>query len=406
MSNIKDIIKYRGLPAIAKGHPCIELKDPLTGKIKERIEGDNHVFTDGLFSGWWSAVSSAYMVLSDDDTPVDNNFPYMLGNVVGYGVPSQSGSGTYCGAYNAANQILASMTPDKISWKFQYDFTTAQANGTIKSIGLTSQYNTSGYKTPISGFRLPTDGRDYSMLTCDGRYTYSCTTAGVITKHDLYTNTSATIDISAIVGTASSISKNVGYASDTGKFYVLTYSSTVSDRHMYVFSNSTFSTLETTYSTSNIDFNTATIYIYGNYVFNLSSDAIVRYADFVNNTTPVSVSCSINNPIVNGTITELYGGNCAWGKYIICGCTYASNYDLVIFDMSAKAFCGRLSQIDYGHDSYDEPIYTYPLADTALFSSGVNCYNNAAIAKYILPSPVTKTSSYGMTATYELEVDW
>ena len=404
MSNIKDIINYRGLPAIAKGHPCIELKDPLTGKIKERIEGDNHVFTDGLFSDWWSSVSGAYMVLSDDDTPVDNNFPYMLGNVVGYGVPSQSGSGTYLGAYNSTNQILASMTPDKISWKFQYDFTTAQANGTIKSIGLTRQY--SSRAVPISGFKLADDGRNYSKLTCDGRYTYSCTTAGVITKHDLYTNTSATIDISAIVGTASSISKNVGYAPDTGKFYVLTYSSTVSDRHMYVFSNSTFSTLETTYSTSNIDFNTATNYIYGNYVFNLNNTASVQYADFVNNTTPVSVSCSINNPISNGTITTLYDGSCAWGKYIICGSTYNYDLNLVIFDMSAKAFCGRLLQIDTFHSNFCEPIYIYPLADTALFSSGVNCYNNAAIAKYILPSPVTKTSSYGMTATYELEVDW
>lgn len=404
MSNIKDIIKYRGLPAIAKGHPCIELKDPLTGKIKERIEGDNHVFTDALFSGWWSAVSSAYMVLSDDDTPVDNNFPYMLGNVVGYGVPSQSGSGTYCGAYNSTNQILASMTPDKISWKFQYDFTTSQANGTIKSIGLTRQYG--GSAVPISGFKLANNGSSYIQRTCDGRYTYSCTTAGIITKHDLYTNTSATIDISAIVGTSSSISKNVGYASDTGKFYVLTYSSTVSDRHMYVFSNSTFSTLETTYSTSNLDFNTATIYIYGDYVFNLSNTASVRYADFVNNTTPVSVSCSINNPIAaNNTISNLFYGNCAWGKYIICGKTYDYSDDLAIFDMSAKAFRGRLSQI-YGHSSRYESIYIYPLADTALFSSGENCYNNAAIAKYILPSPVTKTSSYGMTATYELEVDW
>lgn len=405
MSNIKDIIKYRGLPAIAKGHPCIELKDPLTGKIKERIEGDNHVFTDALFSGWWSAVNSVYMVLSDDDTPVDNNLPYMLGNVVGYGVPSQSGSGTYCGAYNAANQILASITPDKISWKFQYDFTTAQANGTIKSIGLTRQYQYNSRVVPISGFKIPDDEHSYSRLTCDGRYTYSCTTAGVITKHDLYTNTSATIDISAIVGTSSSIYKNVGYASDTGKFYVLTYSSTVSDRHMYVFSNSTFSTLETTYSTSNIDFNIATIYIYGDYVFNLSGTASVRYADFVNNTTPVSVSCSINNLISNNTIGSLYYGNCAWGKYIICGSNYSPSYDLVIFDMSAKAFLGRLSQI-YADGSNSLPIYIYPLADTALFSSGAYCYNNAAIAKYILPSPVTKTSSYGMTATYELEVDW
>ena len=91
-------------------------------------------------------------------------------------------------------------------------------------------------------------------------------------------------------------------------------------------------------------------------------------------------------------------------KYIICGFTNGAGYDSVIFDMSAKAFRGRLSQIDntVGY----KPIYIYPLADTALFSPGVDCCNNADIAKYILPSPVTKTSSYGMTATYELEVDW
>ena len=269
------------------------------------------MFPDALFSqispnAWWYAVNSVHMVLSDDDTAVDNNFPYMLGKVVGYGVPSAGSSGNYRGAYNTVNQVLASMTPDMCMWKFQYDFTTAQANGTIKSIGLTWQYFTS-CTYPISTYRLPNSGSSYASTTCDGRYTYTCSTAGIITKYNLYANTSVTIDVSATVGTSSNVNKDVGYSPDTGKYYILTYSSTASNRIMYVFSSNAFSTLETTYSASNIAFgsNNYPIYIYGNYVFWIASSQIY-YADFVNNAAYIAVSCSITDVINSFSISGLY----------------------------------------------------------------------------------------------------
>lgn len=401
-----DKSRFKLPPAHAEGHFCIELKDPDTGKIKEKVQGQNHVFPDALFSQtstWQSAVSSVYMVLSDDDTAVDNNFPYMLGNVVGYGVPSAGSSGNYRGAYNTTNQVLASMTPDMCRWKFQYDFTTAQANGTIKSIGLTNQYFTPGIY-PLSAYKLPGSGSSYCYLTCDGRYTYSCSTAGIITKHDLYTNTSATIDVSATVGTSSSVYKDVGYAPNTGKYYILTFSSTASDRHMYVFSNNTFSSLETTYTTSNIDsaiLYNYPMYIYGNFVFWIYNNEIL-YVDFVNNATFITASCSITD-VINSTssITGLHTSSCAFEKYIICG--YYSSGIMCIFDMSLQQFVGRGV---FPYNTQSIPLFKYPLIDVALFCTYTSCYHNAAIAKQVLSTPVTKTSSYGMTATYELEVDW
>lgn len=404
--NITDKVKFRLHPTHAEGHFCIELKDHDTGKIKEKVQGQNHVFPDALFSSttsgtWRNAVNNVYMILSDDDTAVDNNFPYMLGNVVGYGVPSAGSSGNYRGAYNTVNQILASVTPDMCRWKFQYDFTTAQANGTIKSIGLTNQYFTPSIY-PLSAYQLPDSGTSYSYLTCDGRYTYSCSTAGIITKHDLYMNTSVTIDVSATVGTSTDIYKDVGYASDTGKCYILTYSSTASGRKMYVFSDNTFSTLEATYSASNIAFGTSNfpIYIYGNYVFCVANTQIY-YADFVNNTAYTSVSCSIGNVISSYSIGYLYTSSYVFGKYIFCGNV---GYAMCIFDMSLQRFVGRGTFPANSGSNY--PLYKYPLTDIALSCTGTYCYQNAAIAKQVLSTPVTKTSSYGMTATYELEVDW
>ena len=402
-----DKSRFKLPPAHAEGHFCIELKDPDTGRVKERVQGKNHVFPDSLFSyptsggSWKNIVNGVYMVLSDDDTPVDNNFPYMLGNTIGYGIPSTAGSGNYRGAYNTINQVLASMTPDMCRWKFQYDFTTAQANGTIKSIGLTNQYIMPNIY-PLSAYRLPSDGSYYCDLTCDGRYTYSCSTAGIITKHDLYTNTSATINVSATVGTSTGVYKDVGYASGTGKCYILTYSSTASDRKMYVFSGNTFSTLEATYSASNIAFGTDNfpIYIYGNYAFWVGGTQIY-YADFVNNTAYTAVSCSIYNVInPSYSIRSLYTGSYAFGKYIFCG---NGDYAMCIFDMSLQRFVGR--GIFPSGDS-NCPLFKYPLTDIALSCADKPCYHNAAIAKQVLSTPVTKTSSYGMTATYELEVDW
>lgn len=391
---MKDFSKFKLPPAHAEGRVCIDLKDPDTGKVLERVKGKNHIYKDSLFtSSWVSKLNSIQLLLTDNGDPVDDNFPYILGNIIGYGIPSNSGSGNYQGAYNSANQILSSMTEDSVRWKFQYDFTTAQANGTIRSIGLSNQcastfhYNFSYYEKSLS--------TGYNEYSCDGRYVYLCSTAGVITVYDCYLAASTTIDMSSVVGTNSSEYKKVGYAPATGKFYIHVYnSSDSSSRYLYEFTDNTFTTLSHTYSVSNIGTSAATFYVYGNYMF-MSRSGGIRYADFVNNTAYVSVSNAITDTEGSSTVSNYYP-SCCYDKYILISYSHAA-----IFDMSQKCFVGRCF-----FESSSYPIIHVP-ASNKLFGQSNNTFrHNNAVTKYVLPTPVVKTSDKGMTVTYELEVFW
>jgi hypothetical protein len=180
---LRDVINGVIKPGRAIGRVTIDLLDPITGKVRNRVSNPNHVFEDALFSGsaydWITSMSGQYTLLTDNATAVDEDLPFVLGNIVAYGIPSQASSGTYRGAYNAANQVLAAITTTSARWKFQYDFTTAQANGTIKCAGLSNQY-VEGGRNHLSGYRASPYGNN--SYTNDGRYTYVCSTAGVITK--------------------------------------------------------------------------------------------------------------------------------------------------------------------------------------------------------------------------------
>lgn len=406
-----DIAKFKGLqPTHAEGRVRIDLTDPVTGKVQQRQEGKNHVFTDAMLCGtdgdWVSDISRAMLGITTNTEPVDTAFPYMLGTIVGYGTPSQGSSGLYRGAYSVANQVLAAINGlTSLRWKFQYDFTTAQANGTIGQIGLTWQYLPSArMQAPrrLPGFVL-TGTEDY---TCDGRYCYTCATTGIITKFDMYLGTTTTtIDISAVVGTVSGTTKYVGYAPATGKYYIYAASTTAANRKMYVFSDNTFSNNEATYSISNISMAGGPLYIYGNFAFSCGASNAIYGADFVNNTAHATYTVSAN-PF--GTPAQINKFTIGYQKYIVI--PGRSTYG-VIFDMAAKAFSGILASAQNGASppgNYGQAAA--PLIST--FMAGINIINekrlyvNPAIAMKKLDVPVTKTSANGMTVTYELEVFW
>lgn len=426
---IYDPTKFKNIkPVHAEGHICIDLTDPLTGKVKERIKGTNHVFTDSLFSednfDWVSSVSKSWLCLNDSAAAIDTTIPYLFGQTVGYGIPSSGSLGSYRGAYNDANQVLAQMSLTGARWKFQYDFTTAQANGiAIGTIGLTQQYaaNTGLYPSPkkhLSGFH--TGENSNPSVTCDGRYAYVCSTAGSITKYDLWLDTSTTIDISATVGTTSKSYKTVGYAPATGKYYIYVYSSTASLRKMYVFSDSSFSTLENTYSPTNVAVSGSSgwpLYICGTtaYWFH-SADNTIWYADFVSNVAYSTITISDYN---NAAYTEhgINSGNlgrciCPLNdKYVFCEGSTASPTVArgVIFDISTGTVVGCVT----GHYGPSSGYATCASCLHPLLSEKIVCntksgmlHHKAAIAAYKLPETVTKTSANGMTATYELEVFW
>lgn len=419
---MKDILRIpKGIvPCHAEGHYCIDLTDPITGKVKERIAGKNHIFEQSIFSQdnsgstWQAAISSVYLEMTDSTLDIDPDMPFVFGQTVGYGKPSTAGTGKYRGAYNATNQKLAETTPSSVRWKFQYDFTTAQANGTIGTIGLTHQHGPFP-KYPLQGYVPPAFSSSYASNTCDGRYSYSCSTAGVITKYDNYLGSSTTINVSSTVGTSSD-SKTVGYASATGYYYIYVYSSTAANRRMYVFTDNTFSTHTTTYSPSKVAVSSIyPMYIYGNYAFWLYSNC-VYIADFVNNTeyTTTTVSTYSNMSATEGVNDYSYhifdSGSMAKDKYIITWSTTSNdNYTGMIYDMSAQILVGYITNMSVGSSC---PVVQYPINTTSFLpvyansGYGPSMFHNCAIAAKKLDTPITKTSAKGLTVTYEVEVFW
>lgn len=147
--------KKIGIEAI-HGHTCIELKDVRTG-IRDRIESDNAV-TDGAESLLRSL--GAYKVCIVDDNSSANSVPVgarLFGGILLFDdtIPTSPiakykpagvkmvGNGSYKVANSSAVTEMGSYNEPEstlIANKFEqvYDFSTQQANGTIKSVCLTS----------------------------------------------------------------------------------------------------------------------------------------------------------------------------------------------------------------------------------------------------------------------------
>lgn len=404
-------------PTEARGRVQLDFTDPITGKVKDRVEGENHVFLDTIrLIGWQSAISELYMCLNDDSAAVDEDMPYLRGQVIGFGIPTYGSSGLYRGACNSANQILAQQFTDKVYWKFQYDFTPSQAIGTIRNVGLTRQYggllNVSstyyGQKSPIKQFKLPA----YSLVnTVSGRYAYSISASGVITRTDMWFGTTSTIDVSASVGTVET--KLVGIEPSTGKGFVFVNSSTPGNRKMHVFSNNSFSALETTYTCSNVVFDSAyPMYVHGNNMFVFGHSDLKR-ADFVNNQAASTIFTTSTLPHSNagsGSVSYLFYGTMTLSdRYVRFGSGVYTTRSFVI-DLSTSLIAAMISNTFPANSLYEQKNWIqYPLLDHAVpcfLKESETAPTDAAATTYILPTAKTKTSDVGMTATYELEVYW
>ncbi len=409
---MKEISKYdraRLKPYEAVGKVCVELTDWRTGKVIQREQGKNMVFPAGLYCGgdWVAHLSTAWLVMNDDDTPVDINMPYLLGGTIGYGQPSQAASGLYRGAYSSSNQVLAEPTVNSIRWKFQYEFTSSQAIGTIKNIGLTHQYSANTQYTPDM-FRVKTPLTNKYYFTHDGRYCYEITDAGVITKSDVLAGAVVdTIDVSAIVGSSTRDSKAVGVAPATGLYYVCVYSTTPANRKMYVFSDSTFTTNTTTYLMSNNTFNhdRYCMYVYGNKAFfpRDGSEGMVK-VDFVNDLAPIEQTAGKSWPLSNPQFS--WRGTFGYGKYIVKMVPNSGGVGF-IYDMEKEDVITSFNYI-FAQSYNLQSFCVHPLVDTFLpclpLTTGI--YTNCAKTAKVLDTPVVKTSANGLTATYELEVFW
>ncbi len=405
---IRDFSKLKNMkPQAAVGRFCLDLTDPITGKVKERMEGKNHVFEDVLYAGagstsWINATSQAWLVLNDSPLAVDPDMPYVMGQTVGYGRPSQDGAGLFRGAYNAANQKLAEWDFTSIRWKFQYDFTAPQAIGTIRQIGLTHQYNRALTKYQQS--RIPISAHyEAVQYTSDDRYSYNCSSSGIVSKYDNYLGTVSEIDISSLVGTLSN--PRVAYAPATGKYYIYDYWRP--NKPVYEFTDNTFTSLNETYEPTNSPYtNSNQLYVHDGCLYIVTDGAITK-TDFVNDTAPVEVlkisDVRNNAAFLEDSYANNFHPNGAMGvdSYIMCFSVETNTYKGLIFDMATDSVVGYMS----AGDNTNRAHCVHPLTTSRIFCSG-NGAMSAAITAKKLDADFVKPADRGMTETYELEVFW
>lgn len=403
---MKDIVRLNEIkPLQAEGRCTIELTDPITGKVKERVCGENMVFPETLMlDAWWNILDLAYTVLGDDDTPSSLDFPYMRGKALGYGVPSTGGSGTKRGAYNASNQILKKASDGKLSWKFQYDFTAPQALGTIKAVSLTRQYNEYGNaRSRLTQFYSPTN-TTHSYY--DGQYGYLVSVAGVVTITNMYFGTAQTIDISAKVGATSN--KSIFIDKTTGTVYIL---KSVSDTNhtLYKFTDKTFATLSNTYTLTSPRVNSSRLFlIKGDYIYWAANatDTKLTKINYITDTVADTISC------IGGDIFGLY----VPATYLLT-LVYLNNGCILLFYQLSNSYI-RHEIFDLNTEKFVAGFHTYYGSTISIvnhyyaehplpcFASGQHAVLPTAFTNYVLPTPVEKTNDKGMTVTYELDVYW
>lgn len=421
---MKDILNFKDLQQLhAEGKVCIDLTDAITGKVVERVNGKNHVFPS-LFNSWayasgvktWAeSLSMITLLLTNSNREISDDLPYILGSIVGYGQVGSGSSGSQLGAYSAANSVIAQYTGSGIRWKFQYEFTPSQANGTIGTVGLSQQFQTYG-TVPQKTVPMPSGASKYhEYSTNDGRYTYSMSTAGIITIQDNYYWTTTSVDVSVIVGTTSADYKYVTYNPSTKEYGVYVYNaSTAANRKLHIFSDKTFTTRTAVYSVSNLvppyTSEGYGIYMYGDALFFPYSTAMYK-ADYVNNINFVAQNAPTKEPaFFNSTwYYNLIQGTIGRDCYILSTGRYSSsNYCIgYIYDMSTQSFLGSMAPTYttgnwFGAINHPGMPSGIAVQSDSLSSPLMCC---AAAAKK-LDVPITKTSSNGMTVTYEVEVTY
>lgn len=415
---IKDTLRGRlkeRRPTAMLGKVGIDLTDPITGKVVERVCGKNRVYPDALFTtNWLSRIGSMFMCLNDSDKALNPLIPFVFGNCLGYGKPGAGSQGALRGAANMASQVIAQKTVEKVRWKFVYDFTTTQANGIIKNVGLTAQHSGGDNVGQPMNLFAPAGAYyasiDWARFVSDGRFIFNITIAGVITRRDSWLGVEVTIDVSSIVGNNNS--KSVGFSPSTGKYYIWRYTGTPADNRLYEFSDMTFSTLLNTYSTvSNYNAITNVFYVHGNKAF-FFDNVGVTILDFVGNV--LTPRATLNNVVSNVRANETTcpsirpdtSTTAAPGTSLVYLCVNSSNnnyiYTSATYDLSTESICSVQTSPNVSNSGYG--AYILPVLTEKIPSW--NGYQNAAITSYILPTPVEKTSANGMIATYELEVYW
>ena len=138
---MKDISELQGRRVFAQGHCRVDYTDPVTGKVLERIEGDNHVFDYQLNQALFqNSVLKATMLLTSGNMDLDPSLPFIPGIPCGYGSIGSTATGIYRGAYRSTDSFQNRISANHVTNMYVYDFLSTQIPRKIGYVGLTAQH--------------------------------------------------------------------------------------------------------------------------------------------------------------------------------------------------------------------------------------------------------------------------
>lgn len=141
----------------AKGHCRIDYTDPITGKVLERIEGDNHVFMDQFMATDFQSNNLACsLLITDGDKELDTDLPWIPGRPIGYGNVDSAATGIYQGSFRSVDSYRNRITQQGVTSLYVYDFFTTQIPDIIRYVGLTANSRVNAPDMPII-YRWPQD---------------------------------------------------------------------------------------------------------------------------------------------------------------------------------------------------------------------------------------------------------
>lgn len=156
MKELTDLQKHL-IGAELHGHCRIDYTDPITGKVLERIEGDNHVFMDQFMAqSFQSNALSSALLITNGEKELDTDLPWIPGTPIGYGTPSSEATGIYQGSFRQVDSYRNRITQQGVTSLYVYDFLTTQIPDVIRYVGLTASGQTGVNTTPFT-YRWPRD---------------------------------------------------------------------------------------------------------------------------------------------------------------------------------------------------------------------------------------------------------
>jgi len=290
------------------GKVCIEYFDPLTDKIKHKIEDTNHVFMDSfLCTGWGhilNDVDRIFFFCTDDNTPPTNDFPFLRGNPIAWGHIWQALSGRRGRNHHL---ILNQLFNDGMSMRFEYGYEWGMNPfpENIGCVGLTTQYRprirVSGTTAPESMYLKPVRERPIRSDAWGGEI--NTTNAKVVKNNIMYTlhqagQTAAsnvnvhiynlntrqlrTVNVTGHFNTFGATQERaVGVCFDTNRVFLALHNPTAANRRIIEFADDTFTQVTNTYLMPNLatNFHGRVFAVKNNRILALFNSANLRFID-------------------------------------------------------------------------------------------------------------------------------